>query len=106
MSNEVADAISAGRAVVALESTLLAHGFPPGDNLAIAAQLERTVREEGAVPATIAVLDGKPTVGLTADQIHTLCTSDDVAKLSLREIGRAHGLNSSHVKISYAVFFL
>src|SRR5690606_4651831 len=92
MSNEVADAISAGRAVVALESTLLAHGFPPGDNLAIAAQLERTVREEGAVPATIAVLDGKPTVGLTADQIHTLCTSDDVAKLSLRDLGPAIGL--------------
>lgn len=92
MSNEVADAISAGRAVVALESTLLAHGFPPGDNLAIAAQLERTVRAEGAVPATIAVLDGKPTVGLTADQIHTLCTSDDVAKLSLRDLGPAIGL--------------
>ena len=92
MSNEVADAVAAGRPVVALESTLLAHGFPPGDNLSIARRLEEVVRAEGAVPATIAVLSGTPTVGLTGDQIHALCTGDDVVKLSTRDLGPAVAL--------------
>jgi pseudouridine-5'-phosphate glycosidase len=64
LSDEVLAAVQEGAAVVALESTLIAHGLPYPDNLAIARELEDTVREAGAVPATIAVLDGIPRVGL------------------------------------------
>src|ERR1700759_303605 len=67
VSDEVADALASGRPVVALETPLLAHGLPPGRNQQVGERLERTVREHGAVPATIAVLDGRPVVGRTGD---------------------------------------
>ncbi|HVC72202.1 MAG TPA: pseudouridine-5'-phosphate glycosidase, partial [Mycobacteriales bacterium] len=59
-TDEVQRALSGGRAIVALESTILAHGLPPGRNRKVATRLEETVRAAGAVPATIAVLDGEP----------------------------------------------
>ena len=68
LSPEVADALASGRPVVALESTLLAHGLPRPDNRAAADEVEAAVRAGGAVPATIAVLDGVPHVGLTAER--------------------------------------
>ena len=73
LSPEVADALSAGRPVVALESTLLAHGLPRPDNRGAADDVEAAVRAGGAVPATIAVLDGVPHVGLTAEQVDRVC---------------------------------
>ncbi|MFC4001004.1 pseudouridine-5'-phosphate glycosidase [Prauserella oleivorans] len=88
MSAEVADALAAGTAVVALESTLLAHGLPPGRNLEVARRLEQTVRDAGAVPATIAVLDGRPLVGLSPAQLERVCSPDaELDKLSLRDLG-------------------
>jgi pseudouridine-5'-phosphate glycosidase len=71
-SPEVAAARAAGRPIVALESTLIAHGLPWPDNLAIARELEATVRAAGAVPATIAVVDGRPQIGLPAEVLERL----------------------------------
>ncbi len=89
---EVAEALAAGAGVVALESTILAHGLPRGDNRRIADEVEQAVRDSGAVPATIAVLDGVVQVGLTPDQLDRLCLEDDVVKLSLRDVGVAVAL--------------
>jgi pseudouridylate synthase len=65
----VADEVREANAVVALETTLVAHGFPPGEGVAVALESERRVREAGAVPATIGVLDGQVRVGLTAEEL-------------------------------------
>lgn len=90
LSTEVAEALDAGAAVVALESTLLSHGLPPGRNLEVAARLEDTVRRADAVPATIAVLDGTPLVGLTGAQLERVCAPDaELDKLSARDLGPA-----------------
>ncbi|KAA9158211.1 pseudouridine-5'-phosphate glycosidase [Amycolatopsis acidicola] len=95
-SGEVADAVNSGRPVVALESTILSHGLPPGRNLDVARRLEETVRAAGAVPATIAVLDGTPVVGLSATQLERVCAADaGLDKLSLRDLGPAIGLGRS-----------
>jgi pseudouridine-5'-phosphate glycosidase len=72
VSPEVAAARAAGRPVVALESTIIAHGLPWPDNLAIARELEATVRANGGVPATIAVVDGLPHIGLPAEVLERL----------------------------------
>jgi pseudouridine-5'-phosphate glycosidase len=69
MDLAIADEVAAARAVVALESTLVAHGLPWPDNLDVARELEATVRAAGAVPATIAVLDGRPRIGLSAEAL-------------------------------------
>ena len=89
---EVAEALASGGAVVALESTILAHGLPRGDNRVIADQIEGQVRRTGAVPATIAVLDGVVKVGLGPADLDRLCESDDIAKLSVRDLGVALAL--------------
>jgi pseudouridine-5'-phosphate glycosidase len=96
LSGEVADAVNSGRPVVALESTILSHGLPPGRNLEVARRLEETVRAVGAVPATIAVLDGTPVVGLSPAQLDRVCAPDaGLDKLSLRDLGPAIGLGRS-----------
>jgi pseudouridylate synthase len=69
LAPEVEAALRDGAPVVALETTLVAHGFPPGEGLAVGAESERRVREAGAVPATIGVLDGSVRVGLTAEEL-------------------------------------
>ena len=84
----VADALAAGQPVVALESTILAHGLPPGRNRRVAAEVEAAVREAGAVPATIAVLDGQVRVGLDPAGLDRVCAGG-VAKLSVRDLGPA-----------------
>ena len=89
---EVAEALAGGGAVVALESTILAHGLPRGDNRTTADQIESTVRAAGAVPATIAVLDGAVRIGLSPAELDRLCESDDIAKLSVRDLGAALAL--------------
>jgi pseudouridine-5'-phosphate glycosidase len=83
---EVADALAARQGVVALESTIISHGLPRPDNLAVARQIEQVVRDEGAVPATIAVVAGDVRVGLDEAALATVATADDVAKASVREL--------------------
>ena len=84
---EVADALEGGRAVVALESTVISHGLPPPHNLEIARRLEAVIRERGAVPATIAILDGQLRVGLDDAEIEHLATASGIAKVSRRDLG-------------------
>jgi pseudouridine-5'-phosphate glycosidase len=90
-SPEVAAALRDGAPVVALESTLLAHGLPAPRNRAVADELEAVVRAGGAVPATIAVLDGAARVGLTGSELDRVCAGG-LAKLSVRDLGVAVGL--------------
>lgn len=96
LNAEVADALAAGRPVVALESTIISHGMPYPRNVAMAVEVEQIIRDGGATPATIAVLDGVPRIGLDRDELETLATHPDVAKVSLRDLPhviarRAHG---------------
>jgi pseudouridylate synthase len=86
---EVSAAVAAGTAVVALESTIIAHGLPRPDNLVVARELEAVVRDAGAVPATIGMVGGTPIVGLDDRALEHLATSDDVAKLSIRDLAVA-----------------
>lgn len=95
IADEVASALAGNRPVVALESTILSHGLPAPRNLAVAARLEEVVRKAGAVPATIAVLDGVPHIGLTADELDRVCNAGDLVKLSLRDLGPAYALGRS-----------
>ena len=95
LSPEVADALAAGRPVVALESTLLAHGLPRPDNRTAADEVEAAVRAGGAVPATIAVLDGVPHVGLTSEQVDRVCGDPGLAKLGVRDLPVAAALGLS-----------
>jgi pseudouridine-5'-phosphate glycosidase len=82
-------ALRDGRPVVALESTVIAHGLPRPQNLQTANRLQEVVRETGATPATIAIIDGKLTVGLNDDQINTLANSSGIRKISTRDIAVA-----------------
>lgn len=81
-SSEVAAARETGQAIVALESTIITHGMPYPQNLEVARQVENDIREAGAVPATIAVMDGTLYIGLEDDQLGTLAQAKGVAKLS------------------------
>lgn len=83
---EVADALAEGAPVVALESTIIAHGLPRPRNHSVATALERQLRERGVTPATIAVIDGRPCVGLDDEQLVRIATSDDVHKASVRDL--------------------
>ena len=85
-SPEVREALEQGRAVVALESTIISHGMPYPENLAMARDVERIVREEGAVPATIALIDGRCKVGLSDAELERLATSPEAVKVSLRDM--------------------
>ena len=87
--DEVAAALAAGRPVVALESTIIAHGLPRPDNLRIAGEIEEAVRAEGAVPATVAVVGGRVRVGLDEEALEAIALGFDVDKLSLRDLGPA-----------------
>lgn len=82
---EVAAALAAGEPVIALESTVIAHGLPRPQNLEAARRLEAIAREEGVVPATIAVIDGRVRVGLEAADLERLATTRDVMKVSRRD---------------------
>ena len=86
LSETVTEALSGGRPVVALESTIITHGMPWPQNLEVAQQVEADVRAAGAEPATIAVLDGTLHVGLTGQQLETLAQAKDVAKLSRADL--------------------
>jgi pseudouridine-5'-phosphate glycosidase len=84
---DVQKAIDSGKAVVALESTIISHGLPRPENIRVANEVEDTVRSRGAIPATIAVLNGVAHIGLTSDQITEIATRDDVSKASIRDLG-------------------
>ncbi|WP_425050636.1 pseudouridine-5'-phosphate glycosidase [Psychromarinibacter sp. S121] len=81
-SPEVAEAKAAGKPIVALESTIITHGMPYPQNVETARQVEDDIRAEGAVPATIAVIEGRLHIGLTSDQLDALAQATDVLKLS------------------------
>jgi pseudouridine-5'-phosphate glycosidase len=89
VSDEVALALAGGRPVVALESTLIAHGLPFPTNVETAEEAERAVRAGGAVPATVAVWEGRPTVGLSREQIAALARMTGVLKASRRDLATA-----------------
>ncbi len=84
--DEVRTALAAGKGVVALESTLIAHGLPPPQNIGTARAMEAAVRESGSVPATIGILDGRIIVGLTGKEIERLAEAKDVVKVSRADL--------------------
>lgn len=83
---EIADALAAGRPVVALESTIISHGLPRPDNLRIARDIEAAVRSAGAVPATVAIVGGEPCVGLDDAALQRIAAGDAVLKVSVRDL--------------------
>ena len=89
LSSSVRDALDAGRPVVALESTIISHGFPRPRNLEVARLLEAILTDVGVVPATIAVIDGVPKVGLDATDIERIAQEESVVKVSSRDLGTA-----------------
>jgi pseudouridylate synthase len=89
INEEVKDALRSGDPVVALESTIIAHGMPFPQNLETAIAVEKAVRENGAIPATIAVINGLPTVGLSVEQLEELSQAAGVLKLSRRDLAFA-----------------
>ena len=86
MSEEVSDAIASGVGVVALESTIISHGLPKASSAGTAREIEATVRREGAVPATVAVVDGVIQVGLSEDALSRVAQDTDVVKTSIRDL--------------------
>ena len=83
---EISEALHLGLPIVALESTIIAHGMPFPQNIETALEVEQIVRQNGAIPATIAILDGKLCVGLNAQQLELLGNTKDVWKVSLRDM--------------------
>ena len=86
VTDEVAAALGDGTPVVALESTIISHGMPYPQNVEMATEVEGIIREHGAVPATIAVLDGQPRVGLSVADLELLASHGDVSKVSVRDL--------------------
>jgi pseudouridine-5'-phosphate glycosidase len=86
---DVRAALDEGRAVVALESTVIAHGLPYPANLEVARGMERAIRDGGGVPATVALLDGRIVIGLDAAQLERLATEEGVLKASRRDLAPA-----------------
>jgi len=89
LSPEIRAALAANRPVVALESTVIAHGLPYPANLEIARDMEATIRAEGAVPATVGLRDGRIVVGLSSAEIEQLATAEHVLKVSRRDLAVA-----------------
>ena len=85
-SAEVSAAIAAGTPIVALESTIISHGLPRPSNLAVAQECESIIRARGAVPATIALLDGVVHIGLEANELDAIANRDDISKASSRDL--------------------
>jgi pseudouridine-5'-phosphate glycosidase len=84
--DEVRDALADRRAVVALESTIISHGLPRPDNARLAREFEQAVRDGGAVPATVAVIDGRARIGLDDAALERLATDESATKVSVREL--------------------
>jgi pseudouridine-5'-phosphate glycosidase len=86
IKDEVQKAMDNHQAVVALESTIISHGMPYPENVKTAQEVEQIVRDNGAVPATIAIIDGKIKIGLNAEELELIAHSDNVAKVSRRDL--------------------
>jgi pseudouridine-5'-phosphate glycosidase len=86
LTDEVRDALQDGRPVVALESTIISHGMPYPDNVAMAREVEQIIRDHGVTPATIAVLDGVPRIGLDDAALELLGSDGSVRKVSIRDL--------------------
>lgn len=86
ISPEVKEAQAAGKPVVALESTIISHGMPYPQNVEMAKQVEQIIRDNGATPATVAIMDGKIKIGLTEEDLERLASEKDVAKVSRRDM--------------------
>lgn len=86
VTEEISEAVKAGKPVVALESTILSHGMPYPENIEFSHEVEKVVRGEGAIPATTAILGGKLKVGLTPDELDVMCKADGVGKVSRRDV--------------------
>lgn len=95
VSESVRSALADGRPVVALESTIIAHGLPRPQNLQAAHDFEAILTDAGVTPATIAVIDGVPTVGLSDKELERVALSDDVVKVSSRDLAVAVGRRAS-----------
>jgi pseudouridine-5'-phosphate glycosidase len=85
-SSEVQAGLKKKEPIVALESTIISHGLPRPENLQVALEVEKIVREHGAIPATIAVIDGVVHIGLTAVELELIASRDDIAKASIRDL--------------------
>lgn len=86
LSEEVAEARAQGRPIVALESTIISHGLPRPENLRVALAVEAIIRAEGAIPATVALIDGRPHIGLTSQQLELIAFTDGILKVSVRDL--------------------
>lgn len=106
VSDEVVAALSQGRPVVALESTIITHGLPRPRNLDVAVAAEDVLRAQGVVPATVGVLHGRITVGLTTDELRTLSLDDAAIKCSIRDLPVAMARGSSGGTTVAATAFL
>ncbi len=85
-SSEVKAALADAKPVVAMESTIISHGMPYPQNVKMAGTVEQIIRDNGATPATIAIMDGKIRIGLEPEDLQTLATAEDVAKVSRRDL--------------------
>ena len=83
---EIEEAVRTGKPVVALESTILSHGMPYPENLSFAREVEKIIRAQGAIPATMAIIDGRLKCGLTEDELVRMCEAKDVLKVSRRDL--------------------
>ncbi|MGW7459095.1 pseudouridine-5'-phosphate glycosidase [Streptomyces sp. NPDC054797] len=106
LSEEVREALGRGRPVVALESTILAHGLPRPRNLAVGLELEELVRSQGAIPATIAVLDGVAHAGLDKEQLERIAGGEGVRKLGHRDLAPAMASGATGATTVSATAFL
>jgi pseudouridine-5'-phosphate glycosidase len=107
LTDEVGQALRDGTPVVALESTIISHGMPYPQNVEMATSVEGLIRAEGGVPATVAIFDGVPKVGLSESDLELLATSPDVQKMSLRDIPyvisrRLHGATTVASTLRFA----
>ncbi|MFF0552421.1 pseudouridine-5'-phosphate glycosidase [Streptomyces sp. NPDC004311] len=106
LSEEVREALAQGRPVVALESTIIAHGLPRPRNLEVGLELEELVRAEGAVPATVAVVDGVARAGLDKTQLERIAAGDGVRKLGHRDLAPALATGATGATTVSATAFL
>lgn len=95
INDEVLDALRYYKPIVALESTIISHGMPYPDNLKTAAELEDIVRQNGAVPATLSIINGRIKIGITADELEYLATSKEILKVSRRDVPYVIALKKS-----------
>lgn len=86
ITDEVQRALDENKPVVALESTIISHGMPYPQNVEMAKEVEQIVRENGAVPATIAIIDGKIKIGLNDEELEIMGNTEDIAKVSRRDM--------------------